>query len=172
MAELLKTAMETVTKLEEDCNYWKARSSKYKELAARGHRVGEKRASICVAPSNELLIQTQQQLEKERTLKTELKERIQELEDRIRNSESDFAKRLDDEERRWITQSTDREAEYQGKISELEEKILKQKENRIKVCKHQRGVVYSDIVENIFSNWFIGTREQFENSAFRMPKNA
>lgn len=146
LAELLKAALDTVAKLEEDCNHWKARSKQYKELAARGHRVGEKRASICVAPPTEALVQAQQQLERERNLKTELKEKIQELEDRIRSSEVDFGKRLEEEERRWITQSTDREAEYQGRIVDLEEKILKEKENRIKVSDQSiHRVVYHQI---------------------------
>ena len=132
----MKTALDTVNKLERDCDTLKAKAEKYKELAARGHRMGEKRASICVQqtpPSNEALIQTQHQLERERTVKAELIKKIRELEDGLRKSEDNYNKRLEVEERRWIAQSNERESEYQEKISYLEEKIIQEKENRIKV---------------------------------------
>lgn len=114
----------------------KAKADKYKELAARGHRMGEKRASMCVQqtpPSHETLVHTQHQLERERTVKAELMKKIQELEDVLRKSEASYNKRLEAEERRWISQSNERESEYQEKISHLEEKIIQEKENRIKV---------------------------------------
>lgn len=132
----MKTALETVTKLERDCDNLKAKAEKYKELAARGHRMGEKRASMCIQqtpPSNEALIQTQHQLERERAVKSELMKKIQELEDGFRKSEAEYNKRLEAEERQWISQSNERESEYLEKISYLEEKIIKEKENRIKV---------------------------------------
>lgn len=133
LEELLRTSMQALKKLEEDCDNWKAKSRNYKELAARGHRVGEKRASICPTPLNEMLTQTQQQLDRERAQKTELKEKFEELEERLRNSEAEFKLRLEEEEQRWVTVSTDRESEFQAKIVDLEERILQQKENRIKV---------------------------------------
>lgn len=125
--------MGTTAKLEEDCNYWKARAVKYKDLSLRGQRVEEKRASVSFGPINEQLIQTQQQLEKERILKAELKTRIEVLEDRLRDSQVNFAKELEERERDWVVTSTERETEYQHKINDLEEKVLRQKENRIKV---------------------------------------
>lgn len=134
--EILKTSLAAVAKLEGDCENWKVKSAKYKELAARGHRMGEKRASICIQqtpPSSDALIQTQLQLEREKTAKSELMKKIQELEDQIQKSEADYNKRLESEERRWISQLNERESENQEKISYLEDKILQQKENRIKV---------------------------------------
>ena len=135
--ELLKDAMESAVKLKDESKQWKEKAAKYKELAARGHRVGEKRASMCIGPSNEALLQAQQQLERERAQKTELKEKIQVLEDKFRKSEFEARKRLEEEERRWVTQSTDRENEFHLKIAHLEEKILQDKENRIKVITKQ-----------------------------------
>ena len=132
----MKTALDTVSKLERDYDNLKAKAEKYKEIAARGHRMGEKRASMCVqqiAPSNEALIQTQHQLERERTVKAELMKKMQEMEDDIRKSECNFNKRLEVEERRWISKYTERESEFQEKIFHLEDKIVKEKENRIKV---------------------------------------
>lgn len=125
--------MKTTTKLEDDSNYWKARATKYKELSVRGQRVDEKRASVSFGPINEQLIQTQQQLEKERILKADLKTKIEYLEDRLRESQTNFAKELEDKEKKWVITSTERETDYQLKIRDLEEKVLRQKENRIKV---------------------------------------
>lgn len=156
--ELLKTSLVAVAKLEVDCDNWKTKSAKYKELAARGHRMGEKRASICVQqtpPSCDALSQTQLQLERERTAKSELMKRIQKLEDQLQKSESEYSKRLEEEERHWISQSNERECEYQEKISYLEDKILQQKENRIKVI-IQRKVKNGLVFLTIFLNSKIG----------------
>ncbi len=131
--ELIQETMDSVVKVTEESKAWKEKAARYKELAARGHRVGEKRASMCIAPPNEALLQTQQQLERERAIKAELKEKIQILEDNFRKAEANFGKKFEEEERRWLTQSTDRENEFHAKIAHLEEKILKDKENRIKV---------------------------------------
>lgn len=125
--------MATTSKLEEDCKYWKVRAVKYKELSVRGQRVEEKRASVSFGPINEQLIQTQQQLEKERIVKADLKSKIEVLEDRLREAQTNFAKELEDKEKEWVITSTERETEYQHKISDLEDKVLRQKESRIKV---------------------------------------
>ena len=125
--------METVRKLEEERVQWKTKCVQYKELAARGHRVGEKRASMCISTPNDVLIQTQTQLDRERTLNAELKDKIQELQNQMRVSKSDFDQRLEAEERRLTAHFVDREAEYHEKIANLEDKIIKQKEHRIQV---------------------------------------
>lgn len=136
----------------------RAKSDKYKELAARGHRMGEKRASMCVQqtpPSSDALIQTQLQLEREKTVKNELMKKIQEMEDALRKSESNYNKRLEAEERRWISQSNERECEYQEKISHLEEKIIQEKENRIKVKNSIQATLIH--ITNIFLFIITGT---------------
>lgn len=144
--ELLKTALEAVRKLEEERKSWKSKCVQYKELAARGHRVGEKRASMCVSSQNEGLAQTQNQLDREKKSNAELKEKILELEHQIRVAKTDFDQRLEAEERRFAAHFSDREAEYQEKIVNLEEIILKQKENRIKVTNSTNFVQIIDTI--------------------------
>ena len=120
--------------------------------------MGEKRASMCVQqtpPSSDALIQTQLQLEREKTVKNELMKKIQELEDALRKSESNYNKRLEAEERLWISQSNERECEYQEKISHLEQKIIKEKENRIKVKNSMQATLIH--ITNIFLFIITGT---------------
>ena len=152
--ELVKDTMKSVQKLQEESQHWKEKSVKYKEMAARGHLVGEKRASLCVGPSDESLSQIREQLERERAQKTELKEKIQILEDKLHQSEIEAGKRLEEEKRRWVTHSTDRENEFHLKIAHLEEKIVQEKENRIKVHEiFQFVYVATDLYLISFRNW-------------------
>ena len=135
--ELLVVAKDNALKFEEESREWREKAAIYKELVARGHRVGEKRASICVPPSNEALIQTQQQLQRERALNIELKEKNQHLEEKLHKAELNYNKKFEEAERLWVEKSTNRENEYHLKIAYLEEKILLDKETLIKVTNFQ-----------------------------------
>ena len=56
-SELLQSSMKVIDNLEKECNMWKTKSAKYKEIAARGHRMVEKRCSLIPNnPHNDLLL--------------------------------------------------------------------------------------------------------------------
>ena len=149
------------------------KADKYKEPAASGHRMGEKRTSMCEQQtpsnrSNHALMQTQQHVEREKTIKIELIKKIQELEDVLRKSDANYNKRLEAEERWWISQSNEQESEYQEKISYLAEKIIQAKENRIKVNNSMQATLIH--ITNIFLYIVTGTWKQCKGLCYRMPE--
>jgi len=125
--------MKTIDTLEKDCVGWKAKAEKYKDIAARGHRVAEKRASVCFAPINDALIQTQQQLEQEKLLTQKLNDKNHELQDQIRKLIATHEENLTSAQTRWNDEFSKKEEEYHQTLDNLEEKIIRQKENKIKV---------------------------------------
>ena len=131
----LKTAMQAVDKLEEDCERWRIKCSKYKEIAiaARGHRIMvEKRCSVSTVP-NETLVNLQQQLESERQIKSDLKQQLAELKNSLAVSEDNLQNRLAEQETKWRRRLTCKEVELESQLKQLEDKVLAEKENRIKV---------------------------------------
>ena len=129
----MKTAMTTIETLEKDCTGWKAKAEKYKDIAARGHRVAEKRASVCFPPTNDALIQTQQQLEQEKMLNHKLNDNIHQLQDQIRKLIATHQQDLTAAESHWNNEFSKKEVEYHLTLDNLEEKIIRQKEMKIKV---------------------------------------
>jgi len=75
----------------------------------------------------------QQQLDKERKLKSELSEQISQLEKRVRQSENNLSNRLAEEETQLKIKFAGREAELRLQLKELEDKVVHEKEQRIKV---------------------------------------
>lgn len=131
-AELLKSAMAGIVKLEKECDVWKAKSIKYKEIAARGQRMVEKRCSISLGPSSEVLAQTQALLEKERKLKGELNEQVRTLEHKLKQNENEFSNQLSEEKSQWMLNLASKEADHELKLKELEQEML-EKDKQIKV---------------------------------------
>ena len=124
--------MAAIAKLEKECDVWKAKSIKYKEIAARGQRMVEKRCSINLGPSSEVLAQTQLLLEKERKLKGELNEQVRTLEHKIKHNEKDFTNQLSEEKSQWMVNLASKEADHQLRLKEFEQEIL-EKDKQIKV---------------------------------------
>ena len=117
---------------------WKSKSVKYKEMAARGHRMVEKRCSIVAPVNNDLVVsQLNKQLEQERQLKADLNERVALLENRMRQSENNLSNRLAEEEANWKIRSATKETELRMQLRDMEDKILREKEHRIKVKKKE-----------------------------------
>ena len=83
----------------------------------------------------------QQQLDKERKLKSELSEQISQLEKRVRQSENNLSNRLAEEETQLKIKFAGREAELRLQLKELEDKVVCEKERRIKVISDSRRFV-------------------------------
>ena len=132
--ELLNSAMSGITKLEKECDVWKAKSVKYKEIAARGQRMVEKRCSISLGPSSEVLAQTQHLLEKERKLKADLNAQIRALESKIKHNENEFSNQLSEEKSEWMLNLASKEADHHLELKEFEQEILeKKKEIKVRI---------------------------------------